>query len=340
MNNSIYYYGFNKLLALTKCPKEALLLDKIIFHHQGTLLKRENRLWFTKKIPDLAAELGFSESRIYIYLKNLEHEGFIIRKRFKYYGVPRSFIAISETLQNKLQILPKEPENTIAIKEKEPISENDIYERMDSLVSTETNNKEKNRVINNITLNNLDTKIQNNELHIVKGMLFNVQKHHGVKLSAPQKVFDEVVFSLNNKHQFQNIDTFQHKINIISQLLRNNRWRTPKGFNKYSPEAKRHQEKSEQDNAARLKIKKEECIYSGLDKITTNKQLQNIYDLNYQPSSKIELQKLLQVQQSVVNGIKKDLKMIKNPNILENFLTMLAQEEIKLSKIQSELSRQ
>ncbi|HAT9648219.1 TPA: hypothetical protein JBD48_10925, partial [Legionella pneumophila subsp. pneumophila] len=141
MNNSIYYHRFNKLLSLTNCPKEALLLDKIIFHYQGTLLKRENKLWFTKKIPDLAAELGFSESRIYIYLKNLEEEGLIIRKRFKYYGVPRSFIAITETLQSKLQFLSKEKENTIEIKEKKPTSRNDINERMDYLVSADTNNK-------------------------------------------------------------------------------------------------------------------------------------------------------------------------------------------------------
>lgn len=43
-------------------------------------------------------------------IKNLEDDGLIIRKRFKYYGVPRSFIAITETLQNKLQLISKEPD--------------------------------------------------------------------------------------------------------------------------------------------------------------------------------------------------------------------------------------
>ncbi|KTD66451.1 hypothetical protein Lsan_0396 [Legionella santicrucis] len=339
MNNSIYYHGFNKLLSLTKCPKEALLLDKIIFHHQGTLLKRENRLWFTRKIPDLAAELGFSESRIYIYLKNLE-EGLIIRKRFKYYGVPRSFIAITDTLQSKLQLSPNEPERTIEIKEKTANIGNDINERMDYLVSEDTNNKEKNRVINNITHNQLDTKLPLSELNIVKGMLLNIQKQHGVKLSSPQKVLDEVVFSLSNKQQFQNIDTFQHKINIVSQLLRNNRWRTPKGFNKHSPEAQRYQEKVDQENTARLKIKKEEFNYSGLDPMTISKRLQNVDDLTYSPGPKSNLQTSLQVQQSLVNGIKRDIKTITNPNILENFLKILMQEEVKLSKIRGELSLQ
>lgn len=40
---------------------------------------------------------------------------------------------------------------------------------MDYLVSADTNNKEKNRVINNITLNQLDDKLPINELNIVKG---------------------------------------------------------------------------------------------------------------------------------------------------------------------------
>ncbi|CZH11487.1 hypothetical protein SDA22_12565 [Legionella pneumophila serogroup 1] len=340
MNNSIYYLGFNKILSLTKCPKEALLLDKIIFHHQGTLLKRENRLWFTKKIPDLAAELGFSESRIYIYLKNLEENGFIIRKRFKFYGVPRSFIAITEMLQNKLQLINQEPENTLEIKEKIPTPELDINERMDYLVSTDTINKEKNRVINNITLSHSSTKLPLNELNIAKGMLLNVQKQHGVKLSSPQKILDEVVFSLSNQEQFQNIGTFRHKINIISQLLRTNRWRTPKGFNQYSPEGKRYKEECEQENAVRLQLKKEECTYSGLDELATNKRLSNVYELAHPPCTNMELQKSLQIQQSLINGIKKDIKTIKNPNVLDNFLKILAQEETKLSKLQAELSLQ
>lgn len=338
MNNSIYYLGFNKLISLTKCTKEALLLDKIIFHHQGTLLKRDNRLWFTKKIPEIASELGFSESRIYIYLKNLEEEGLIIRKRFKYYGVPRSFIAISERLQKLLQISPEQPSKTIEIKEKAPVSENNITERMDSLISTDTNNKEKNRVINNITHNYSDNKLSFTELNIVKGMMTNIQKKHGVKLSSPQKVLDEVIFSLSNKEQFANIGTFQHKINIISQLLRNKRWTTPKGFNKYSPEAKHYQEKYEQEQATRIQIKKEEFNYSGLDEAATSKRLQNVYDLNYRSCPKLAMQNSLQLQQSLVNGISKDIKTIKNPKVLENFLTILDLEKSKLVKIQRELS--
>ncbi|RUR14111.1 hypothetical protein [Legionella sp. km772] len=337
MNNSIYYYGFNKLLSLTKCPKEALLLDKIIFHHQGTLLRRENKLWFTKKIPELAAELGFSESRIYIYLKNLEEQGLIIRKRFKYYGVPRSFIALTESLEAQLQLVTKLPIDSIEIKENAPCNKLDINERMDSPVSTETINKEKNRVINNIiSSSETEKKLQLAEFNIAKGMLLNVQKQHGVKLSSPQAVLDEIVFSLSNPEQFQNISSFQHKINVISQLLRTNKWRTPKGFNKYSTEGKRHKERMEEARAARLELKKEECAYSGLNEAASNIRLQYAYELPKPSRVNIELQNSLQVQQSLINGIKRDIKTIKSPHVLESFLNILRQEETKLSRLQAE----
>ncbi|HAT9719270.1 TPA: hypothetical protein JBD64_15935, partial [Legionella pneumophila subsp. pneumophila] len=71
-----------------------------------------------------------------------------------------------------------------------------------------------------------------------------------------------------------------------------------------------------------------------------NKRLSNVYELAHPPCTNMELQKSLQIQQSLINGIKKDIKTIKNPNVLDNFLKILAQEETKLSKLQAELSLQ
>ncbi|WP_131793045.1 hypothetical protein [Legionella birminghamensis] len=337
MNNSIYYHGFNRLLSLTKSPKEALLLDKIIFHSQGSLLKRDGRLWFTRKIPDLATDLGFSESRIYIYLKNLEEAGYIIRRRFKFYGVPRCFIGLTDSLQNQLKIYSKPP-NTIEIKEKTSSINTDISERIDSPVSRDSSNKEKNRVINNITYCNSQSKLAFSEFNAVKGMLFNIQKAPGAKISSPQKVFDEILFSLGSKEQFPSIDSFKHKLNIISKLLRTNRWRTPKGFDKYSPNASFYKKEEEKNNALRTKLRREELAYSGLDEFTIAKRLQNLNESIPQPSLRSNLLRDLQVQQSVINGIKKNMKTINNGNILNNFLSMLSQEEVKLSKIQDQMS--
>ena len=343
MNNSIYYNGFNKLLNLTQCPKEALLLDKILFYHQGTLLKRDNKLWFTKKIPDIARDLGFSESRIYVYLKNLEESGLIIRKRFKFYGVPRAFITTSDKLQNMLQIHDAPIKNSINIEEKKP--ENSGFEkneRMDSPVLGESINKVKNRVINNITINNIDNLgITNSELNIIKGMFTNIQKNHGVKISSPQQVFDEILFSISNTQQFNNADTFQHKINIISKLLRQGSWKTPKGFTKYSPMADKYQKQSINKEKERKKIIMEELSYCGFDKFKANEH----YNMTVNNSTKqqnqlkpnIDSEQALLLQQSVINGIEKNLSTIKNPIILNGFIKMLKQEETKLFEMKSKL---
>lgn len=343
MNNSIYYYGFNKLLALTKCPKEALLLDKILFYHQGTLLKKENKLWFTKKIPDIAKELGFSESRIYVYLKNLEELGLIIRKRFKFYGVPRAFITTSEKLQNLLQLSGNPTKISIDIKEKTPENyENEINERMDSPVSIDSINKVKNRVINNITCDDIGSlTITAPELNTVKGMLLNVQRHHGVKLSSPNQVFDEVLFSISNSQQFHNAESFQHKINIISKLLRQGNWKTPKGFAKYSPMADKYQKQNIKKEENRKKIIIEELIYCGFDEFKANEHYNSKVNPSIKQSPQLKQQtdtrQELLLQQSVINGIEKNLSTIKNSIIRNGFIKILEQEKIKLLQIKDKL---
>lgn len=343
MNNSIYYYSFNKLLNLTQCSKEALLLDKILYYHQGTLLKRDNKLWFTKKIPDIAKDLGFSESRIYVYLKNLEEQGLIIRKRFKFYGVPRAFISTSDKLQNILNINVDATKHSIEIKEKTPVDNNfEINKRMDSPISVESINKVKNRVVNNITLNHIEKLgVTNSELNIVKGMFTNIQKNHAVKLSSPNQVFDEVLFSISNPQQFNNAETFQHKINIISKLLRQGSWKTPKGFSKYSPMADKYQKQSLKQEEERKKIIMEELLYCGFDQSKANEHynLMAYKDTKQmtQIKPKVDSRQAILLQQSLINGIEKNLSTIKNPIIRSGFVKMLEQEEIKLSKIKEKL---
>jgi len=340
MNNSIYYYGFNKLLNLTKCPKEALLLDKILFYHQGTLLKRDSRLWFTKKIPDIAKDLGFSESRIYVYLKNLEDQGLIIRKRFKFYGVPRAFISTSDKLQNILQLNDVAIKESIAIKEKIPkCTDLVINERMDSPVLVESINKVKNSVINNITLKNIGSLgVTNSELNILKGMFTNIQKH-GVKLSSPHQVFDEILYSISNTQQFNNVETFQHKINIISKLLRQGIWKTPKGFFKYSPMSEKYQIQNLKKEESRKKIIMEELSYCGFDEVKATEfyktKINNVTNPTFQLKATSDSKHALLLQQSVVNGIERNIATIKNPKIRSGFVKILEQEEKKLYEIKS-----
>jgi hypothetical protein len=78
------------------------------------------------------------------------------------------------------------------------------------------------------------------------------------------------------------------------------------------------------------------CAYSGLNEAASNIRLQDAYELPKPSRVNIELQNSLQVQQSLINGIKRDIKTIKSPHVLESFLNILRQEETKLSRLQAE----
>ena len=56
----------------------------------------------------------------------------------------------------------------------------------------------------------------------------------GVKLSAPQELIKEARFSLLNTDQFKAVNDFKYKINIISKLVREKKWRKPIGFRNHS----------------------------------------------------------------------------------------------------------
>ena len=65
----------------------------------------------------------------------------------------------------------------------------------------------------------------------ILGMLSNMQTQHQLVFSNPEQLFAEVVFSVLNKdNQFPGIQDNQHRVNLIAKLLREKRWKTPKGF--------------------------------------------------------------------------------------------------------------
>ena len=69
----------------------------------------------------------------------------------------------------------------------------------------------------------------------IKGTLQNLKTQHHVKISSPEQLYAEVVFTiLNKQHQFIGITDNIHRVNLIAKLLRENRWRTPKGFFNHS----------------------------------------------------------------------------------------------------------
>ena len=65
----------------------------------------------------------------------------------------------------------------------------------------------------------------------IKGTMRNLQTQHQLVFSNPEQLFAEIVFSvLNVENQFPGIRDNHHRINLIAKLLRQKKWRTPKGF--------------------------------------------------------------------------------------------------------------
>ena len=72
----------------------------------------------------------------------------------------------------------------------------------------------------------IDERLKN----YIKGMMRNLEQQDDLKLSDPNKLFAEIVFSVTQEVQWRGIGNRHHRVNMIAKLLRQHQWRTPKGF--------------------------------------------------------------------------------------------------------------
>ncbi len=267
---SIYHAHFDKLVSLTNNAKKAVFLDKCIFWWQiSKYTLDDGKIWFTRKLPDIAHELSISERSVSRYLDELEKSGLLERvcklsasnKNDKFQVTKRLYIRVTEKLLNILQIQPQDP--TLSKEKKDSsCSFSNQFGKMDSAKLATSIYKDKDykqtnnstvrddRIVNNLkTPPNPPTQVQKTAStttypiepqigerlterlkNYIKGMLSNVQTQHDVKYSDPNKLFAEVVFSVTQEMQWSGIENPHHRVNIIAKLLRQKQWRTPKGF--------------------------------------------------------------------------------------------------------------
>lgn len=70
--------------------------------------------------------------------------------------------------------------------------------------------------------------------HLVSGTFFNLTFQHKKQFSSPKQLAAEYLFALLNcEFYLPHITCFKHRNNILSKMIRENRWRTPKGFYKH-----------------------------------------------------------------------------------------------------------
>lgn len=251
---SIFYERHEQIKFLTGSAAKAEFLSKCIYWWQISTykLKTSDHIWFTQTTRELAQKAGLSESSITRYLSFYVKADLIEKKVCKRYSKKHGHeitclhIRITEKLLHILRsshkILPARVELPAVLT---TTDDTEIVNLTHPLYKENKNKRNNIDVRKQISVNSVDKKIKKTVYPIekaigervttelknqVKGMMVNVEKQGKVHISDKEQVFSEIIFSLSNPQQFQGIDCFKYKLNIIASLLKNNAWKTPYGF--------------------------------------------------------------------------------------------------------------
>jgi len=265
--SAINHNQFDKLLELTGNGNKARLLDKFLFWWQGstyTLDNDDNTIWFTRSLDAIAENSKIAKRSVQRYMHEFVEAGFIekkcklLRKKNLYIRVTDKLLALIKTVDrtteskqdssfnNQNGHIEKAKEATPYIKNIEPIvngnstiSDSCIVNNADAALEQQ---EEKPPVVDKQIGETITDRLKNYILGVVK----NLQEQHSVKISNPDKLYAEIVFSATNKEShFPKIKDMQHRINVIAKMIREGSWRTPKGFYNHSEAGQQYREREE-----------------------------------------------------------------------------------------------
>ncbi len=85
----------------------------------------------------------------------------------------------------------------------------------------------------------------------VQGMLIRLTAEHGCQFSNPAGLLHEIYFALQQvRFIFPGRHSFRHRLNLIGKLLREKRWTTPHGYERYDPQGMAQKTQREEKEAA------------------------------------------------------------------------------------------
>lgn len=268
--SSINHANFARLHELTNNYNKATLLDKLVFWWQiSTYTLDDGKIWFTRGLNQIAEDSKIPKRSVERYLHDFEAAG-LIEKTNKLYKKKNLYIRITEKLlvligksdefqsnneaeQTKKSTIDKENKTSDSLFLNH-FGDTDIAKMAVSIYK----DKDSNSIINNTVsqtnnVNNSKNNMSNNNKNklypnypiekkigerlseryknYIKGMMHNLQTQYYLVFSNPEQLFAEIVFSLlQTNNQFPGIVDNHHRINLIAKLLRQKKWRTPKGF--------------------------------------------------------------------------------------------------------------
>jgi hypothetical protein len=268
MNNlsSIHHKNFDRLYDLTQNYDKAVFLDKCLFWWQiSKYTLEDDRIWFTRTIAAMAKESKISERSISRYLQEFTKSGYIEKvsklcvKKHLYIRITDKLIQLIKsdvTYSNKpcssQSQLPKSGSTPQSVF----LSQDGVIEK-DNVASSIYKDKDINSSVNNTTVSislfvdkkqqptstqfpdyaieeHIGERMTPREKNYIKGVMNQILRQDKALISNPNQLFAEIVFSVTNEYQFKGITNFNHRMQIISKLIRTRRWNTPKGFYNHS----------------------------------------------------------------------------------------------------------
>lgn len=297
--SAINFKQLDVLIEETNNIKTAYLLDKFIFWWQYSqyTLEGHQGIWFTRRIQRIADDTRLTRRTVERYLAKLETIGFIKRA---YNQSNLLYIQITDKLLTLIGRKPKSEESNEDTNQHEDqketndsvlpddggrvppkMAEPTLYK--DPLLKNNSTVSDTSIVNNAFAINNpkddtaqvkqqlandykveaiLGERITERFKNYVKGVLNNLKTQHNVVFSNPDKLFAEVIFSvINTKEQFPGIENPHHRMNIIAKLLRERRWKTPKGFYNHWDIGKLFKEREEVKERQYQAQKQEEGVH-------------------------------------------------------------------------------
>ncbi|MGQ3890237.1 hypothetical protein ACQUW5_14580 [Legionella sp. CNM-1927-20] len=259
---SIFHAHFGRLVDYTKSHNKAVFLDKCIFWWQiSKYTLNDGEIWFTRTLTQMAKDLSLSERSISRYMEEFEQKGLIERTcklsastKQGFRVTKRLYIRVTQKLLDLLQIkteITKSNNSNLTHcsfldqdgeieKDKKSVfinKEKDHNYLVNSTVSFKENVDDLPKPLNNQPLyptykieKLIGKRVGKQTKNYIKGMMCNLSREHQVHFSSPEQTFAEIIFTLTNQQQLKKVKTIQHKVQIIAKLLREKRWRTPKGF--------------------------------------------------------------------------------------------------------------
>jgi hypothetical protein len=268
MNNlsSIHHKNFDKVYELTQNYNKAVFLDKCIFWFQiSKYTLDDDRIWFTRSIAVMAKELNYSARSVSRYLKEFAELGYIEKinklcyKKNLYIRITEKLIQLITPKLEYGRINKSSPNLTPNANESHKsvfLEQNGVIEK-DNLAFSLYKDKDINSFVNNTTVSvasfvdkkekptqsqfptyaieeHIGECITVREKNYIKGVMNQIILQDKTLISNPNQLFAEIVFSVTNENQIKGITNFNHRIQIISKLVRTRRWSTPKGFANHS----------------------------------------------------------------------------------------------------------